>query len=179
MKSKSQVWIETVIYTLIGLTIIAIILATTTPLIEKYKDKMAIEQTESILTELNNKIIDIKTSGTGNSRIIPELSIKKGVLEIDYTNNKIIYTLEGTNLQYSQPGSEIKSGDIIVKTEAQNKKYKITLSLVYSDVILSHGTDTIKTLYPSKILYKLYIENKGVEAGASAGKVRIEIAEVS
>ena len=41
---KSQVWVETVIYTLIGLSIIGILLAVLKPTVESTKDRLMIEQ---------------------------------------------------------------------------------------------------------------------------------------
>ena len=56
---KGQVWIETVVYTLIGLSIIAIILTMAMPQIDKMKDKSVVEQTATALNELDKKIIVI------------------------------------------------------------------------------------------------------------------------
>ena len=43
-KKRGQIWVETVIYTLIGLTIIGLLLAVSKPQIDKQKDKALIEQ---------------------------------------------------------------------------------------------------------------------------------------
>ena len=59
-KSKvAQVWVETAIYTLIGLTIIAIVMSVATPQIEKMKEKAIIGQTLEAMNHLNNEIIKI------------------------------------------------------------------------------------------------------------------------
>ena len=42
---KAQVWVETAVYTIIGLAIIGIILAIANPSIQRYKDNAVIEQT--------------------------------------------------------------------------------------------------------------------------------------
>ena len=42
---KGQIWIETVIYTLIGLALIGLVLAILTPKIKEFGDRQIIEQT--------------------------------------------------------------------------------------------------------------------------------------
>lgn len=176
MKIKAQIWVETAIYTLIGLVIIGIVLAIATPAIDKYKDELVIEQTITVLNDLNEKIIDTRDAGAGNKRIIPELRIKKGKLDIDSAENNITYTLEESRLEYSESGQEVKQGDIIIKTEKKGKKYDIILTLLYNDIDLTYnGRDEKKTLSAVSSPYKLSIENNGT----SGEKVQIVIGEIS
>ena len=55
-KKKGQVWIETVIYTLIGISLIALVLAFVMPKLNEKKDKLVIEQAAGALRELESKI---------------------------------------------------------------------------------------------------------------------------
>ena len=59
---KGQVWIETVVYTLIGLSIIAIILTMAMPQIDKMKDKSVVEQTATALNELKSQLRSMDVS---------------------------------------------------------------------------------------------------------------------
>jgi len=166
-KNKAQVWVETAIYSLIGLTIIAILLATAMPQIEKMKDKSVVTQTLTALNELDNKIIEIKQA-PGNVRII-YLKLTKGNLNIDSENNKIIYTLENTKLEISEandPETEeptiIEEGNIKLRTDKYGRNFNIILTLDYSDMDITYqGADTERILQAGSTDYKLKIENPG------------------
>ncbi len=162
MEKKGQIWVETVIYTVIGLTIIAIVLSIATPAINKYKDKTVIEQTIVILNNLNEKILEVRDRSFGNRRTVPELRIKKGSLTIDPVEDKIFYTFEESVVEYTEPGEIIEYGDINIITEKKGRKYDITLTLLYEDINLSYdwGYETRK-LDAAPIAYKLSVENNG------------------
>ena len=175
---KAQIWVETVIYTLIGLVMIGIVLAVATPAIEKYKDEILLEQTISALNELNSKILEIR-GAVGNVRII-EFRIKKGKLVLDNENDKIVYMLEESNLEYSEPDVKVEQGDIEILTAKKGKKYEINLSLAYSEKDLDlryNEKNTEKIFSQASIPYKLYIENLGEPA--EGGKTQININLVS
>jgi len=164
IKSKSklaQVWVETAVYTLIGLTIIAILLAIITPQIDKMKDRTIIENTVTALEEINSKILD--ASGTaGNVRLI-DLKLAKGTLTIDPSNDELIYTLENTRLELSESGEELKEGNLFLKTEKTGSRFKIILTLPYDNIDLTFNNQDItdKTLQQGAIPYNLKIENMG------------------
>ncbi len=161
-KKKGQIWIETAIYTLIGLTIIAIVLSVANPQIEKIKDKSIVEQTITALNVLDSKVLDISQSSPGNIRLV-DFKISKGKLEIDPQTEIMTYTLENTRLELSQINKEIKEGDVLIKTENQGNKYKITLKLDYSsklDLTNIKG-NKILTMTASPSPYKIQIENVG------------------
>lgn len=173
---NSQIWVETVVYTLIGLVVMGIILAVATPSINRYKDQLVIEQTTTVLSDLNEKIIDVEKAGAANRRIIPELRINRGKLDIDCPQNKIIYTLQESNLEYSQLDQEIKQGDILVKTKKNGNKYDISLTLAYSSLNLTYNGEIIKkTLNPAATSYAIFIENNGTYGGLT----QINLGEIS
>src|SRR3989344_2598826 len=114
IKSKrGQVWVETAIYTLIGLTVIGIVLSAAIPQIEKIKDREIIKQTIDALNVLNGKISESETT-VGNVRIL-DFKIAKGRIEINSKGDFIKYTLEDSILELSQAGQEIKEGDITLE----------------------------------------------------------------
>ncbi len=169
----SQIWVETVIYTLIALTIIGIILAIATPTLNKYKDKMIIEQTINALNDLNGEILEVRDRGLGNKRSL-EFGLKKGSLTIDSPNDKIIYVLEETELEYSEVGESINRGDLTITTEKKGRKYKITLSLEYEYLnITFNGKEEKKTFFSTSVPYKIFIENNGTIDGV----VQLDITE--
>ena len=61
---RGQVWIETVIYTLIGISLIALALTFIAPKISETQDRIAIEQTINSLNEL-----DTRMNAKGGKRI--------------------------------------------------------------------------------------------------------------
>lgn len=159
MEKKGQVWIETVVYTLIGLVIIGIVISIATPKIKQMTDRAVVEQTITALNELNSKVYVTQTA-EGNSREL-FFKIKKGKLVIDSAQNKIYYLLEETNLMYSQPGAEIRQGDIKILTEEKNKKYSIRLGLDYNLDITFGEKNENKVLSQAPTAYHLLITNEG------------------
>ena len=67
---KSQIWVETVIYTLIGLVIIGILLSIVTPRIKEKQDEILIESSKEMLSNIDSTIEEVRYYGTGNSRPI-------------------------------------------------------------------------------------------------------------
>lgn len=165
MKSKKgQVWVETAIYTLIGLTIIAIVLSAAIPQIEKIKDREIISQTVNALNILNLKIFEVGEA-VGNSRTV-DLRIAKGRLEINSEDNSLIYILEDTVLELSEPGQVIKEGDISLKTEKYGKNYNIYLTINYTDFNLMYNEkEEYKVLQTGTTPYRIQIENIGYKEG--------------
>ncbi len=156
---QAQIWVETAIYTLIGLTLISIILSVAIPQVQKIKDRSIITQTSESLIRLNNEILEV-SDVAGNIRIF-YFSFDKGTLLIDSTNDHITYTLENTNYKFSEPGQAIPYGDIVYKTELHGKKYIVTLDIDYSKVvdITFKKTSENKLLHPG--VYKIKMENVG------------------
>lgn len=174
---KGQIWVETVVYTLIGLVIIGIVLAVATPAVSRYKDEIVIEQTIAALNSLNEKILETAET-SGNKRIV-EFRIKKGKLILDCTAEKIKYVLEESGLEYSEPGAEVRQGDIIILTEKKARKNDITLSLDYSgkEIDLTYNKNNgEKTLNQAPLPYKLNIENLGP---TTEEKTQVDITESS
>lgn len=178
-KSKvGQVWIETVLYTLIGLSLIGIILAIVLPKISEAKDRIVIEQTMESLNVLDEKINDVIDRGPGNVRIIPEFKIKRGSLYIDGLNDKIVFKLDELKKPYSEPNVQVQSGKFKVFSEEKKKgDNNLTITLEYSGKIdLAYETSNKeKKLSAAGIPYKLSIENLGV----SNSLLQINIEEIS
>ena len=158
---KSQIWIETVIYLLIGITLISIILVTALPRIENMKDKSIIEQTAEALNDIDSKIVEIIPT-SGNTRLV-ELRIAKGKIEINADRGIIRYILEDTGLELSQIDEEIKlSGNVFLLTEKTASKFKITLTSKYPELkLVNFDGEGIKTLNAGTVPHKILISNIG------------------
>lgn len=158
-KKRGQIWVETVIYTLIALILIGLVLAFITPKIGEIQDRVIIEQTIELMSNLDTIVTSIGTVA-GNKRIV-DIGIKKGVLKIDSVNDRIIFEIK-SEYEYSQPGENITIGDIIAKTEKSGSLNIITLTSNYGQHDLTYnGKEELKEITQSTTPYKLSIENKG------------------
>jgi len=160
---KAQVWIETVIYTLIAFVLIGTVLAFVRPKIQEFQDKAVIDQTLATFEDINNIIISIIQGGAGNKRT-PQLGLKKGTLNIDGVNDKIIFEMESRYL-YGESGKDIKVGNVLTHTESKGKLHIVTLTLDYSTNydITYQDKDIIKIINQASTPYKIAIFNHGKE----------------
>jgi len=169
--NRSQVWVETVIYTLIALTIIGLFLSFAKPKIEEIQDKSVVEQSVEMLEEINSIILNIIQGGAGNKRVI-DVSIKKGTLTIDGVQDTVKFELEG-RYTYTQPGEDGQPGDfleigrVLASTQKKGKDSIVTLISNYSGSynITYQGSDSIKAVSKAPIAYRISIENAGDASG--------------
>ncbi|MBA7615531.1 hypothetical protein ES703_22812 [subsurface metagenome] len=159
---RGQVWVETIIYTLIAFALIGLVLAFVKPKIEEIQDKGIIEQSISVLEEID---LIIKTLGDpGNQRVV-NLGISKGIFNIDGENNKLFFELESRHT-YSEPGKNVTIRNIIVLTEKRGKINDVTLTRDYEGEydITYKNTDELKKIGKTSTSYTLLIANKGENA---------------
>jgi hypothetical protein len=159
-KNLGQVWIETVIYTLIAFIMIGLVISFVKPKIEELQDKAIIEESVLILERINNLILEVK--GVPGNQRIENLEIKKGNLEINGIEDKIIFTIE-SRLTYSEPGENINYGNVIVHTEKKGNFNIVTLTSDYNEIynITYKNEDKLKTIQKGTMPYNLFILNKG------------------
>jgi hypothetical protein len=164
MYKKNQIWIETVIYTLIGLAIIGVLLAFVKPAIDEKKDQILLQQTVEMLNNIDNEVEDVVFYGTGNSRVV-EVGIKKGKLEIDSIEDSIRFSMN-SRYMFSEPGQEVEMGRIKANTTKKTKTYDVVLLLDYRNKfnVTWNGKEIKQTLQASPTPYELTIKNLGKEA---------------
>lgn len=161
MEKRAQVWIETVIYTLIGLVILGLLIGVTTPKIKQMSDKLILGQTtDYVMNVLDQKIIEIRGSPE-NERLL-NLRIKKGELLIDGVNNLIWFKITDSNYKASEVGVPVYQGNILQLTEEKNGKYTINLILNYSNYLnlTFNGQDIKKTFTTSPTDYQIQLQSK-------------------
>ena len=174
MRRKGQVWIETVIYTLIGIALIGLVLAILTPKIKEFRDRSVSEQTIESLNVFDSKIIDV-LDAPGNKRKV-SMSLERGLIFIDSSRNEIRYVLDEANVLYSEPGVSLDVGRINILTNKNTDSYKITLTINYIYNITFDGKDKpVEQFTPVSIPYDFYVENKGLVNN----KIWIDITEES
>ncbi|MCK4996816.1 hypothetical protein KAS08_00800 [Candidatus Pacearchaeota archaeon] len=158
---RGQVWVETVIYTLIGLAVIGLVLAGALPKINQKKDEIAIEQSIEALGMIDDKIYEVQRA-VGNRRVVT-LDVKRGKLIVNMDDNTISWILE-SSFAYSQPGIPVSIGKIIVETTGDEKPYLIDLTTEYGLNLKYNGLDEgFKQLDVAPTPYIFSIENKGKE----------------
>jgi len=159
---RGQIWVETIVYTLIAFALIGLVLAFVKPKIEELQDKGIIEQSISVLEDID---LIIKNIGDpGNQRII-NLKISKGALNIDGENDKLFFEIESRSI-YSEPGENVAMGNIIVFTEKKGKINDVTLTRDYDEEydITYDNRDELKKISKASTSYALLIANKGENA---------------
>ena len=161
-KNKGQVWVETVIYTLIALTMIGAVLAFILPKIEEIRDKSVIEQSINSVKDIDSVILSVVQGGPGNKRLV-ESNIKKGAMKIDGTQNQLIFEIE-TSYLYSEPEKIINLGNVKAVTTDIGGINKVTLTASYNYNIMYNNLDDEKVLEQSSTPYMITIENKGEDA---------------
>lgn len=163
-KKRGQVWIETVIYTLIAFILIASVLAFVRPKIQEMQDQAIIEQSITLIQDIDSLITNVINSGSGNKRLI-ELNINQGILKIDGFNDRLIFELF-TSTTYSEPGTNVTDGNIIIRTDKLGDENKVTLVREYNSSkynITINKIEDVKSLGKSATSYKLFIANLGGE----------------
>lgn len=156
---RGQVWIETVIYTLIALTMIAVVLGYVRPKIAQMQDRAIIEQSISLMKDIDSELLTM--GGAGNQRIL-EIGIRQGRLIIDGVKDRLIFEMDSAS-QYSEPGKVRGDGNLNILTQSRGNYNNITITRDYiNEYNLTYQlTDTIKTIEKSTSPYKLRIYNRG------------------
>jgi len=160
-KNSGQIWVETVIYTLIGLAIIGVLLSLVKPAIEEKKDQVLLEQNLDVLNSIDSAVEDVRYYGVGNSRIL-EVKIRKGELIINSTGNSIKFVME-SRYMYSEPEQVVEIGRVKALTKKKRKIYDVSLILNYSNSInlTWNGKETTKIFQASPTPYKIRVTNIG------------------
>ena len=165
MKIKAQVWVETVIYTLIGLSVIGILLGFAVPRINESRDKAVIEQSISVLGGIDGKIYEVQ--GTKWNKRVVDLKISKGKLVIDGINNEIYWIMDSKS-RFSEPGTEIPFGKTMrVLTEKKGDAWSVKLRLPYNIDLKTNGADSSIELLSAATPYSLNVENIGNNEGGT------------
>ena len=169
-RKGGQVWVETVIYTLIAFVIIGLVLSYARPKINEIQDRAIIQQSIEMLKTIDLTILDM--SGAGNQRT-PVITIKKGDLKLDCVNNKIIFEMESQS-EYTEAGRNVSDGNVIELTKKMTGDYLVTLTLDYSSGynLTFNGDKIQKVLSKASNPYKLTILNKGADAN---GKIILDM----
>lgn len=160
---KGQIWVETVIYTLIAIVTITAVLAIAQPRIEEMQDKALIEQSAGVLSKIDNTLISLAQEGVGNKRVL-ELGVKDGTFKIDGENNQIIFEMDSSYM-YSEPGANIFNGKLLIHTRKKGDEFFVNMTQSYLNYnITFDGKDELRIINKASTPYQLFISNKGKDA---------------
>lgn len=163
LNKRGQIWIETVIYTLIALVMIGLVLTYAEPKIEEIQDKSIIEDSMEILESINSILFEIDKGGPGNKRLM-QLSVKKGQFIIDAVNNKIIFKIESRH-KYTEPGVDVELGNVLAHTQERSKINIVNLTIDYHKYNMTvSGEKKVETLNRASVPYSLLISNNGKDS---------------
>jgi type II secretory pathway pseudopilin PulG len=162
---RGQIWVETVIYTLIAFAIMGLVLAFVLPQIREAQDKGTIEQTIKVMQDVDSTIKNL--GGPGNQRIL-KIGIGKGSLNVDSESDRIFFEIE-SEYQYSQPGQGIDIGSLRVFTVAQGNINIVTISLDYTDAynITYMKKEEEKVLTKAPVPYEVAFYDNGQDASGN------------
>jgi len=158
---RGQIWVETVIYTLIGLAIIGVLLSIVKPAIEKKQDQILIENSIGMMESIKSVVEEVKYYGVGNTRTV-DIKIKKGKLLFDSKNDMINFSIE-SRYKYSEPNQTVERGGLNILTMPRTKTYDIVLTLDYSNKLdlTWNNEDKSHALQRASAPYKISATNKG------------------
>lgn len=160
---RSQMWISTIIYMLIGLTIISALLIAVKPKIEESRDRFTIKYVINALDSLDSLINEVNEV-IGTKRVF-EIKISKGKIKIIPQGDIIEYEII-TNFKFSEPNKTLKIGNINLITKEEEGKIRTRIWINYSESNINITTMKNEegkniTITPSETKYKLWIENIG------------------
>jgi type II secretory pathway pseudopilin PulG len=162
INNSAQVWVETVVYTLIGLTILGVVLSLVQPVIEEKKDAASVSQNIDLLNTIDKQIEDIRYVA-GNSRLM-SVKIGRGEIIVDGEKDTVGVLVKDTRYAYSQPGINVSVDRINALTTQKGKRYEIRLTLNYSGKlnITYKGRDVLHSFLQAPTPYAVSIGNNGI-----------------
>ncbi|MBI3334667.1 hypothetical protein HYZ97_04215 [Candidatus Pacearchaeota archaeon] len=174
---RGQVWIETVLYTLIGLALIGMVLGFAYPKISAAQEKVLVEQTLNSLRDLNTVINTVIEQGPGNRRSY-EFGFKRGEFIINASNDALEFILSDLKSFYSEPDALITEGPLTFVSFEGPRAKGIHIRLLYTGYAnITYGpADTLKLFTPAPTSYRFSITNEGLE---SSGVARVSFEESS
>ena len=161
-RKRGQIWVETIIYTLIAFAMIGLALAFVKPRIDEIQDRGIIEQSITLLEDIDDVIKNI--GDPGNQRVI-EIGIRKGVFKIDAAAEKLIFEIESRS-EFIEAGEDYQTGDVLITSKKIGNLNEIILTISYSNHNLTYDNKhELKQFGKSSTPYKLLISNEGDNLG--------------
>ncbi|RLE38149.1 hypothetical protein DRJ17_04860 [Candidatus Woesearchaeota archaeon] len=120
MSKKAQVWVSTVLYILIIVTVLVIVLGAALPIIKNISHKSSYIRSKEIMLQLDKIIQEVADQGAGSQRNFP-LKLTAGTITI--ANSKVIYT-QKTDQAIIYPRAAIEIGNVKIQSDADVNTYQ-------------------------------------------------------
>ena len=175
-EKQGQVWMETLLYTAVGLAIIGVVLSFTVPKLEQNKERALVSKQIADLKRLDAAILDIANSPIDSTKTY-ELSLERGALIIDGLENSITSSLESST-RYSEPGVAVQDGRVsVLTTQIDKKSYRIVMRTTYQSFgvnLTANRADKSIEFTQAPTPYVLEIgRERGIHVDAVSGKTII------
>ena len=156
---KGQIWVETMVYTLIAFALIGLVIAFVKPKIEQTQDKGILDQSDHVLGSIDSVIRNL--GGPGNQRVL-EIGIDKGAIFVDGQNDTIYFKMDSKYV-YSQPGEYVQVGGLTAITNKKGNINEVTLISNYSGDynITVQNTESLREVTRASTPYRFVISDKG------------------
>lgn len=163
MARRGQVWVETVVYMLVGLSLMGLVLAFVIPKVNEYRDKSVIDNTIAAMNVIDGKINEVLEAPL-NTRVV-EMTLKRGDLYFNASGDNIYYVLEDSKVKYSEPNEPVSLGRITVLTEPRTKDVnRITIFMNYTFNLDYDNNLSVLKYSQASIPYRFSFTNKGTNA---------------
>ncbi len=160
---RGQIWVETVLYTLLGLGLMGLVLAFALPKITAAQERAIVEQSIQSMDALYGAIETVQTRGTGNVKVV-SFSLQAGSLSLDGIADQLVLTLPEQTSKYSQPGSPIAHGPVTILTEERAGSYRVLLTVLLPTTNLTlQGKDEQKTLSAVSTAHRITVSSIGTQ----------------
>ena len=173
-----MIWVSTIIFIAIGITIITLILSSANPMISRMSDKNTIFRTKDLLSQLDGAVKEVVEEGPGSQRRIDLVSIEKGELYIEKMplNYSIRWEME-TNTELMELGQEITEGNIhmLLNSTKIVGTNKIILWVESNKVTTNLTTDFTDGSGPFKGKYIFTIKHQGFDPAENRDIIGIEV----
>jgi len=172
LSKKADIWISTVLYTLIAIAIIGTLLAVVRPRIDEMRDHYLIEQTINAMNKIDETVTAVKSAQGTTLSVSFQLS--RGTLLVDPAKKIIEWRIPDSRYQYSEAGFPVDFGNIKVQTDKSYDRWNVSLKLNYSDLTISlDNKSESKIFQPSSAPYMIWIKNQGSD-GAVLPKLKVD-----
>ncbi len=154
-----QVWIETVLYTIIGLALIGLVLSFVMPKINQSKDNLVVSQSIDTMKQLDSSINEVVQQQGDIKKI--NINVGRGYLYINASSGDISLVINDLTSLYSESNVTLVDGNLQILSMKGQKTDSVYLTLNYPYNITYNGKNTENKITAAPIPYSFYIENKG------------------
>lgn len=131
MLRKGQIWISAVIYVLVISSTLLIVLKFGVPIIDEMKDRNVFEKSKTMMSALDEQILQVANEGEGSQRVV-SLDIIEGNLYVE--NNEIVWEFETNNEVFNTRSSNTQ-GNLQIVSNSNVKTTELGNSYILSTIV--------------------------------------------